>query len=119
MKPTCRVVRSLAPSNEVGALATRLHSHVNACLSCQAEMARYGKLRRRLAALSDVVVEAPEALVAAVAEAIASGDDVAGSEPAVTHPGRVAAAAGAVVAAAAGAVAVGIAVWRHSKPAVR
>lgn len=119
MKPTCRVVRSLAPSNEVGALATRLHSHVNACLSCQAEMARYGKLRRQLASLSEVVVEAPEPLVAAVTEAIAPGEDISDPEPAMAHPGRIAAAAGAAVAAAAGTVAVGIAVWRHSKVVVR
>lgn len=98
-------------------LSTMLDNHVNECLSCQAEMARYGKLRRQLAAMADVVVAAPEPLVAAVAAAIASvetPDDLAGG---IAHPARVVAAAGTVVAAAAGAVAV--AVWRHSKLAVR
>lgn len=117
MKPTCRMVQSLAPSHEVGSLSKMLDSHVSACLACQAELVRYGKLRRQLAALSDVVVEAPEPLVAAVAEAIASGEADPDSASGIEHPARVAAAAGAVVAAAAGAVAV--AVWRHAKPLVR
>ena len=117
MKPRCRLVRSLAPSREVGALSSMLDGHVASCLSCQAEMARYGKLRRQLASLSEVVVEAPEPLVAAVAAAIASGAADPESASGLAHPARVAAAAGAVVAAAAGAVAV--AAWRHSKLAVR
>ena len=78
-----------------------------------------GKLRRQLASLAEVVVEAPEPLVTAVEAAIASGEAAPDTEPGIAHPGRVAAAAGAVVAATAGAVAVGVAVWRHSKPAVR
>jgi hypothetical protein len=94
-----------------------LDNHVSACLACQAELVRYGKLRRQLASLSGVVVEAPEPLVAAVAAAIASGEAAPDSDSGLAHPARVAAAAGAVVAAAAGAVAV--AVWRHTKPAVR
>ena len=117
MKPTCRVVRSIAPSREVASLSKMLDTHVEACLSCQAEIARYGKLRRQLASLSEVVVEAPEPLVAAVTEAIASGEAPPDSTSGIEHPARVAAAAGAVVAAAAGAVAV--AVWRHSKVVVR
>lgn len=94
-----------------------LDAHVSECLSCQAEMARYGKLRRQLASLSEIVVEAPEPLAAAVAAAIASSEATPESASGLAHPARVAAAAGAVVAAAAGAVAV--AVWRHSKPAIR
>ena len=117
MKPKCRVIQSLAPSREVAALSKMLDNHVEACLSCQAEIARYGKLRRQLASLSEVVVEAPEPLIAAVADAIASGDAPPDSATGIEHPARVAAAAGAVVAAAAGAVAV--AVWHHTKVAVR
>ena len=117
MKPTCRVVRSLAPSRDFGALSMALDGHISSCLACQAEIARYGKLRRQLAALSDVVVAAPEPLVAAVVAAITAAESDEESDTGMAHPGRVAAAAGAVVAAAAGAVAV--AVWRHSKPAVR
>ena len=115
MKSTCRVVRSIAPSTDVAGLSKILDSHVASCLSCQAEMARYGKLRRQLASLADVVVDAPDPLVASVEQAIASGDETADESSGETHPARVAAAAGALVAAAAGAVAV--AVWRHSRPA--
>ena len=117
MKPTCRAVRSMAPSREVATLSRMLESHVGSCLSCQAELARYGKLRRQLASLADVVVDAPAPLAVAVADAIASGEAPPESESRVEHPARVATAAGAVVAAAAGAVAV--AVWRHSKVALR
>lgn len=117
MKSKCRVVRTLAPTRDLGALSAMLDRHVNECLNCQAEMARYGKLHRQLASLAEVVVEAPEPLVAAVADAIASSDVPVETDSDSSHAARVAAAAGAVVAAAAGAVAV--AVWRHSKVAVR
>lgn len=113
MKPTCAVVRSLAPGADVSALSRRLDSHLGACLACQAEMARYAKLRRQLASLVDVIVPAPGPLVAAVEQAIASGDQPAKLDSTDSHPAHVAAAAGALAAAAAGAVAV--AVWRHSK----
>jgi hypothetical protein len=79
-------------------------------------MARYGKLRRQLAALADVVVEAPEFLVVDVEQAISSGGPSALHGEGESHLGRVVAGAGAVAAAAAGAAAV--AVWRHSKAAV-
>lgn len=116
MKTSCRVVRSIAPSPDVAGLSKVLESHVGSCLSCQAEVARYGKLRRQLASLADVVVEAPGPLVAAVAEAIASIHEPEDVTSIDAHPARVAAAAGTLVAAAAGAVAV--AVWRHSRPVV-
>ncbi len=116
MKTSCRVVRSIAPSTDVAGLSKILENHVGSCLSCQAEMARYGKLRRQLASLADVVVDAPSPLIAAVEEAIASEQDPISAPSDNAHPARVAAAAGAVVAAAAGAVAV--AVWRHSRPAI-
>ena len=116
MRATCLVVRSAAPTADLSGLSPRLESHVTACLSCQAEMARYGKLRRQLAALADVVETAPAPLVPGVEQAIVSGQ--LPSNPVVPHsrPARVAAAAGAVAAAAVGAVAV--AMWRHSKAVV-
>ena len=116
MKPTCAVVRSLAPSNDVSDLSARLEGHINECLACQAEMARYGKLRRQLASLAGVVVPAPAQLVDEVEAAIAAETDPIEGSSTPSHPAHVAAAAGAVVAAAAGAVAV--AVWRHSKAVV-
>ncbi|MCP4305176.1 MAG: hypothetical protein GY926_15045 [bacterium] len=113
MKTSCRVVRSIAPSTDVAGLAKVLSNHVGSCLSCQAELARYGKLRRQLASLAEVTVQAPEPLAAEVAAAVASNGNPAETEAGLAHPVRVAAAAGAVVAAAAGAAAV--AAWRHSR----
>lgn len=114
MKASCLVVRRAAPTADISGLSRRLEFHVQSCLACQAEMARYGKLRRNLAALADVVEEAPAPLIAAVEQAIGS-DDASATAP-DRHSHRVVAAAGAVVAAAAGAVAV--AMWRHSRPVV-
>ncbi len=117
MKPTCRLVRTLAPSRDVRPFSVRIDGHVSACLTCQAELARYGRLQRQLASLADVVSPAPEPLAAAVAGAIAASSEPSEPDRGIAHPARVAAAAGAVVAAAAGAVAV--AVWRHSRLGVR
>jgi len=117
MSATCRIVQTLAPSCGDRALSSRLHRHVSTCLTCQAEIVRYGKLRRQLAALAGQTVAAPKPLVATVAAAIAS------PQPAVLvvdepgHAHKIMAATGAVAAAAAGAVAV--ALWRNSRLAVR
>ena len=116
MKTSCRVVRSIAPSTDLADLSKLLESHVGSCLSCQAEMARYGRLHRQLASLADVVVAAPSALITAVEDAIASSHEQIEALPSDAHPARVVAAAGALVAAAAGAVAV--AMWRHSRPVI-
>ena len=116
MKPTCLVVRSAAPTADLSGLSQRIEGHVESCLACQAEMARYGKLRRQLASLADVVEQAPVPLVEAVEQAIVSGRSSADPKTERSHPARVVAAASAVVAAAAGAVAV--ALWRHSKAVV-
>ena len=111
MKATCLIAHAVAPTADLAGLSSRLENHVAACLSCQAEMARYSRLRRQLESLVDVVDHAPEPLAAAVEREIASGHPPADTGPA--HRSRIAAAAGAVVAAAAGAAAV--AVWRHSR----
>lgn len=117
MSAICRVVQAVAPSRGDGVLSVRLDAHVSTCLACQAEIARYGKLRRQLAALADVMVVAPEPLAAAVAVAITPSQTGLRPDAAPGRVGRIAATAGAVVAAAAGAAAV--ALWRSSRPAVR
>ena len=114
MKATCLLVRSLAPSSEGAPTAARLRAHVEQCLSCQAELARYNRLRRELRSLADVVEPAPPQ-VAGVERAINAGDEDPTPPKRGHHVGR-AAAGGAVAAAAAGAAAV--VVWRHSKAAV-
>jgi hypothetical protein len=116
MSATCHMVRFLAPSHSDTALSGQLNRHVSACLSCQAEIARYGKLRRHLAALSDFTVDAPRPLVATVSAAIAAPDPIISPEP-VSHVGRIVAASSAVAAAAVGAIAVVL--WRSSRVAVR
>ena len=116
MNPMCRAVRMWAPSGGEGVIASRLDAHVRTCLACQAEFARYGKLRRHLAGMAEDVVTAPESLAAAVATAITRSEDSVprGSENSM---GRIIAATSAVTAAAAGTIAVIL--WRHSRPAVR
>jgi anti-sigma factor RsiW len=117
MKPTCRVVQSLAPTRDVRPFSAQLDRHVGSCLTCQAELARYGRLQRQLASLAEVVAEAPEPLAGAVTRAIAAGDVPDVRKGTLVHPARLVAAGGAVVAAAAGAAAV--VVWRHTRLAVR
>lgn len=106
MKPACMFVRSLAPSVAESALPDRLDRHTANCLACQAELARYSKLRRRLAAMAMVVEPAPQTLAAEVAVSIQDPRDLPGRSSRRRHLARAAAAAGAVAAATAGAVAV-------------
>ena len=115
MKAACLVVRSLAPSTDGAPPAGRLRIHVAQCLSCQAELARYNRLRRQLGSLAEVVEPAPAPLIAAVERKIDMGSEPSTPPRRSPQVGR-AAAGGAVAAAAAGAAAV--IVWRHSKAAV-
>ena len=111
MKPACMLVRSFAPSAADSALPERLDRHTAQCLACQAELARYNKLRRRLAALAMQVDAAPQTLRADVAISIQEAPNVPVRVGRGVALVRAAAAAGAVAAATAGAVAV----WRQSK----
>jgi hypothetical protein len=116
MKANCLLVRSLAPSTEGEPPAGRLGIHVAQCLTCQAELARYNRLRRQLGSLADVVEPAPLPLVHAVEREINAGLGLSTPEKRSHQVGRAAAAGGAVAAAAAGAAAV--IAWRHSRAAV-
>ncbi|MDJ0499106.1 MAG: hypothetical protein QNJ89_14830 [Acidimicrobiia bacterium] len=116
MKAACLVVRSLAPSTEGVPPSGMLGDHVSRCLRCQAELARYSRLRRHLGALADEVEPAPPPLATDVDREVGSGSDDTTPPRRVPQVGRVAATGGAVAAAAAGAAAV--IVWRHSKAAV-
>jgi anti-sigma factor RsiW len=116
MSATCHLVRFLAPSHGETAFSAQLNRHVGTCLTCQAEIARYGKLRRQLSTLAGVTVAAPRPLTAGVVAAIAPPEQMA-STGAASHMGRIVAASGAVAAAAVGAVAVVL--WRSSRVVVR
>ena len=116
MKPVCLVVRSLAPATEGIAPTGMLGDHVAQCLRCQAELARYSRLKRQLSSLAEVVEPAPAPLAPAVEHEIGTEPEESAPPKRGPQVGRVAATGGAVAAAAAGAAAV--IVWRHSKAAV-
>lgn len=115
MKAACLFVRSLATTTEGAPPGGTLGTHVARCLSCQAELARYRRLRRQLGSLAEVVEPVPLLPAATIEHEMSTGS--AGDTPSKRSPqvGR-AAAGGAVAAAAAGAAAV--IMWRHSKAAV-
>jgi hypothetical protein len=100
----CIVVRAVAPSVPADRLSTRLGNHVAGCLTCQAELVRYIRLRRHLAGMANVVEAAPGYLAAEVITAVGRGS--APPRSGLLHPAGAAAAAGAVIAAAAGTVVV-------------
>jgi hypothetical protein len=104
----CAIVRVRLPGVDcVDELGGRLVAHVEICLRCQAEAARYRSLRRRLGAVANEVLVAPSALAPGV---------IARIEPPETEPLEerrtalrrvavaVSAAAGAAVAATAGTI---------------
>ncbi len=99
MKLTCRSASMRLPSlgGESG-LAEPLASHLEWCLRCQAEAARYRSLQRSLAGLSNEIERAPAGFAAAVETQITSDGTVSNPSPARLL--RVVGAAGAVVAAA-------------------
>jgi anti-sigma factor RsiW len=86
-------------------LGHRLAAHVETCLACQAEAAKYRTLRRRMGALADEIQAAPQELVPAVVERIAVPDEAAdGTSVARRAAIAVSAAAGAMAAAGAGTI---------------
>lgn len=108
MNTRCTIVRMRLPAVEcVDELGDRLAAHVEICLRCQAEAARYRSLRRRLGAVANEVLVAPSGLVPSV---------IARMEPPENEPlderrsglrrvaVAVSAAAGAAVAATAGTI---------------
>jgi len=116
MKGTCLMVRAVAPSIPAERLSARVESHVASCLACQAELVRYARLRRQLAALADVAEVAPPGLAAAANDAVGIGV-VPPVRANSFHPARAIAAASAVAVAAAGTVVVA---WlRHVRAATQ
>lgn len=100
LSPAC-MVRSHLLAADPG----RHDPHVDGCLRCQAEAARYRTMLRSLAALRDTVVPAPAGLVSAVGDHVGeNGDDT--RKPAARE---VAVAAAGVVA-----VASALALWRRT-----
>ena len=108
MNARCTVVRMRLPgADSVDDLGGRLAAHVETCLRCQAEAARYRNLRRRLGALAPDEIAAPGTLGPLVVarieleESDVSPDLRVGLRRAAV---AVSAAAGAAVAATAGTI---------------
>jgi len=108
MNARCAVVRMRLPGvDSVDELGERLAGHVETCLRCQAEAARYRTLRRKLGSLEPEEITAPGALVPSVVSRISieetdvSADRRVGLRRAAV---AVSAAAGAAVAATAGTI---------------
>jgi len=107
MKTRCVAVRLRLPGVDSIDDLGRLVAHVDTCLTCQAEAARYRTLRRELGALAGTTVRAPDTLVPSVTARI--GQPARDEEPRRGLTLRAAAiaasaAAGAAVAAGAGTV---------------
>ena len=108
MSTMCTVVRLRLPGvDSVDELGERLAGHVETCLACQAEAARYRTLRHRLGGLADQRMTAPATLVPSVVIRIENPDlEETGDRRAVVRRAAIAvsAAAGAAVAATAGTI---------------
>ncbi|MBT8201886.1 MAG: hypothetical protein HKN74_05360 [Acidimicrobiia bacterium] len=83
----------------------RHDAHIDECLRCQAEAARYRTMLRSLAALQDTVVPAPAGLASAVGAHIGGLDH---------DPRKAAGREVAVAAAGVVAVASALALWRRT-----
>jgi len=94
---TCRLVRLRLAGGAVGG------DHLESCLACQAEAARYRSLRRQLASLKDVTVDAPSDLHGVVTARIVDVPQQS-SGPARRNKAAVAGASSVAAAAVAGVV---------------
>ena len=107
----CRAVKGLGPDvADSSRLPGPLAHHAASCLRCQAEVARYRRLRRELGALSETE-RAPQALVARVEQTIWADED---SEAVKRRSGRVMATVAGATAAAGMVV---VAMWRRARTA--
>jgi anti-sigma factor RsiW len=84
----------------------RARAHLRRCLRCQAELARYRRLRRACRTLADTPVQVPDDLLAAVLARLEHPTTVS-SRPRRTTYLAVAATAATAAAGAAGALVLG------------
>ncbi|NOX23516.1 MAG: hypothetical protein GXP36_10555 [Actinobacteria bacterium] len=73
MRFTCSLAKLWMPGYVDSPATPGLHNHLETCLGCQAEMAKYKRLHRELASLGPVTELAPAGFVAGVGVAIAEG----------------------------------------------
>jgi hypothetical protein len=105
----CRAVKGLGPDLVVASrLPAPLAHHASSCLRCQAEVARYRRLRRELGALSELE-RAPHTLLGRVEQNVwAEAAEAAGN-------GRSARVAATVAGATAAASVMAVAMWRRAR----
>ncbi|MCP3976605.1 MAG: hypothetical protein GY720_19135 [bacterium] len=109
----CKAVKSLGPNlAEASILPGPLAHHAATCLRCQAEVARFRRLRRELSSLADHIEPAPSTLVERVEQAIWADAAPIGAQH---HGAKVVATIAGATAAAASVVAV--ALWRRARAA--
>ncbi|MEN8234754.1 MAG: hypothetical protein ABFR89_07500 [Actinomycetota bacterium] len=112
MKTTCTIVQTRLPGiDSVDELGERFAAHVDTCLACQAEAARYRSLRRHLGSLAEETLTAPDTLVPAVVVGMNEPpvDEIAERRFTKRQAVAMSAAAGAAVVAAAGtAIVIGL-----------
>ncbi len=109
MTAMCRLVQSRLPSRDGEEFGGAVGRHIESCLRCQAEQARYLSMRRKLHMLEGLTYVAPPDLAAAViADLDREGAESAESAGADVRRKAVAAAAGAAVVAAGAVVVLGM-----------
>lgn len=105
----CEEVRDLLPGVDEGEpVDIRARRHIESCLPCQAEVARYQKLLRTLAELRSVPVAPPAGLLEEILEAVGRRSLL----PTLSSRQK-AAVAGALGAVAAGAAATALVLVRR------
>jgi len=110
----CRTVKGLGPAaGKSVVIRGPLATHASSCLRCQADLARYRRLRRELGRLAQYIEQSPVLMAPRVESAI-------GAQPALVtrrrHAARLVAAIAAATAAAAGTAAFSL--WRRTRAAV-
>jgi anti-sigma factor RsiW len=109
----CRTVRGLGPAaGKPGVVRRPLAAHVSSCLRCQADLARYRRLRRELGRLAQRIEVSPVPIAPRVARAISPELALAGPP---RHNARLAATIAGATAAAASTVV--FALWRRTRAA--
>jgi anti-sigma factor RsiW len=110
----CRTVKGLGPAaGRAAAIRGPLATHASSCLRCQADLARYRRLRRELSGLAQRIESSPVPMAPRVERAI-------WAQPAlITRPRRAARLAVAIAAATAAAAGTAVfSLWRRTRAAV-
>lgn len=108
---TCRMVKAFGPAaGKAAAMRGPLATHAATCLRCQADLARYRRLRRELGRLTQRIDPAPVPIAARVERAIWA------QPPPATRPRRSARLAATIAATSAAAAGTAVfSLWRRTR----